>query len=298
MKEFKYTKYLVFTVAVLVFLVIITHAYSVAKYTSNAVFSYYLNSKGFYFESDSLAVDDKNNIDTMWDGENVYFTLTNSKSSDLTSSFDIEYTVSCSMVDENTNKKCFVNGSGHSSYVGTLSASFGCVDKKGSKDVGNLDEAACTENEYSWVALPSTSRIYFNVFDQNGGEVDNAKVKITVSAKKPYTKTMSATYTLIRSVGLIGGLNLDYKKGNTFDDVIVSNSYSEDKCVKLTWDSSKYLIKSAYTNKKLVDENGNVNGIMFELKSMNSKKYEFYRVDNKYEYNLGDFSLVESNECN
>ena len=50
MKDFKVTKYLIVTVVVLLVVVIITHAYSVAKYTSNTVFSYYLNSKGFYLE--------------------------------------------------------------------------------------------------------------------------------------------------------------------------------------------------------------------------------------------------------
>ena len=46
---------------------IITRGFSYARYASNAVFNYYLSSKGFYFESDELSFDTKKNVDTMWE---------------------------------------------------------------------------------------------------------------------------------------------------------------------------------------------------------------------------------------
>lgn len=297
MKEFKYTKYLIVSVCILLVVVIITHAYSFAKYTSNTVFSYFLNSKGFYFESEDLGVEAKNHIDTMWDGEKVYFTVSNSKSDDLTSSYDIEYSVSCTLDDDSNEKTCIINDTGYGTFTGILSASFGCVDKKNGKDVSNLDEETCKLDDYSWEALASTSKLYFQVTDKNGEEVNNAKVKITVTAKKPYTKTLVGNYTLIRTAKAIGELNVDYNKGEIFDDVLVSNSYNEDKCVKLSWNTNNYLIKGTdYLNSNL-DDDGNVNEIIFKLNSMNSKRYEFYRVDSEYEYNFGDFELIESNEC-
>lgn len=297
MKELNITKYLVVTVAILLVVVIITHAYSVAKYTSNTVFSYYLNSKGFYFESEDLGVETKNHIDTMWDGDKVYFTISNSKSKDLTTSFDVEYSVTCTIDGDNKEKTCIINDTGYGSYTGTLSADFGCVDKKNNKDVSNLDEETCKIDEYSWEAVPTSSKLYFVVVDKNGQEVNNAKVKITVTAKKPYTKTLSASYTLIRAASDIGGLNVDYVQGEIFDDVLVSNSYNEDKCVKLSWDANKYSVKGTDYLDSNLDDNGNVKEIIFKLNSMNSKRYEFYRVNNEYEYNLGDFELIESNEC-
>ena len=36
---------------------------------------------------------------------------------------------------------------------------------------------------------------------------------------------------MIRAASDIGGLNVDYVQGEIFDDVLVSNSYNEDKCV-------------------------------------------------------------------
>ena len=62
---------------VLTLIFVITKGFSYARYASNAVFNYYLSSKGFYFESEDLSFDTKNNVDTMWDGEKVYFTISN-----------------------------------------------------------------------------------------------------------------------------------------------------------------------------------------------------------------------------
>ena len=59
-------------------ILIITRGITYAKYVSNAVLNYYLSSKGFYFDSETLSINTKKNTDTSWNGEDVVFTLTNS----------------------------------------------------------------------------------------------------------------------------------------------------------------------------------------------------------------------------
>ena len=82
---------LAITVVALVGLLILTRGITYAKYVSNSVLNYYLNSKGFYFKSDNLDTEIKNNADTSWDGDKVTFSITNSSNKSLATEYDIKY---------------------------------------------------------------------------------------------------------------------------------------------------------------------------------------------------------------
>lgn len=75
-----------------------------ALYTSNFIQDYYLNSKGFYFETDY----DKNiTVNNFWDGSQMEFEVSNTKNDKYTED-DIKYEVKC-LVPKNTI--CNINGS-------------------------------------------------------------------------------------------------------------------------------------------------------------------------------------------
>ena len=288
----KYNK-LFIVLAVLTLGLIITRGYSHARYASNAVFNYYLSSKGFFFNSEDLTFDTKNNVDTMWDGDKVYFTLSNSANDALASEVDIKYSVKCTINEEDTTKKCLVNGTDSDYLEATMSASFGCSDGT------NVNEETCVANKKEWVSKPTTSKIYFEVIDTSGADVLNANVNIVVTTLKPYSKELSANYSLIRDKSAIGGLSMKYEEGLIKSKLIVTNSYNEDKCVNVSWNSSDFVYDNNTSNVLGTgnDTDGNINSVYFKLNKMDSKLLEFYGKASEASYNELYFQLVESNLC-
>jgi hypothetical protein len=272
---------------------IVTRGYTYARYVSNAVFNYYLSSKGFYFESEDLTFDTKKHVDTMWDGENIYFTLSNSANDALASEVDITYKVECFVNDEDTNKQCIVNGTGESSMEATLSASFGCSDGS------NSTEEVCLENKKEWVSKPAIANVYFEVIDVTGADVLNANVDIIVTSIKPYSKELRANYSLLRDNNAIGNLSMIYEEGIVNSNLIVTNSYNEDKCVLVSWDPVDFSFdnKNANVLGYSSDIDGNINSVYFKITKMNSTNLEFFAKDSSVEYNELYFKLVESNLC-
>jgi hypothetical protein len=272
---------------------IVTRGYTYARYVSNAVFNYYLSSKGFYFESEDLTFDTKKHVDTMWDGEKIYFTLSNSANDALASEVDITYKVECFVNDEDTNKQCIVNGTGESSMEATLSASFGCSDGS------NSTEEVCLENKKEWVSKPAIANVYFEVIDVTGADVLNANVDIIVTSIKPYSKELRANYSLLRDNNAIGNLSMIYEEGIVNSNLIVTNSYNEDKCVLVSWDPVDFSFdnKNANVLGYSSDIDGNINSVYFKITKMNSTNLEFFAKDSSVEYNELYFKLVESNLC-
>lgn len=293
MKRKKNYGVLFIIILVLTLGLIITRGYSYARYASNAVFNYYLSSKGFYFESDDLTYDTKNNVDTMWNGDKVYFTLSNSANDALASEVDIKYEVKCVVNEEDTTKACLLNGSESNILEATLSASFGCSDGT------NVTEEVCLENKGEWVSKPSTATLYFEVIDTEDKDVLNASVTITVTTLKPYKKELSANYSLIRDNSEIGSLSMKYEKGLVKSNLIITNSYNEDKCVLVSWDTGDFVFddKSNRVLGNTYDNDGNVNSVYFKMNKMDSSNLEFYAKDSSIEYNELYFKLVESNLC-
>lgn len=301
MKNKSKTKQITYTLAIsvvaLVGLLIITRGITYAKYVSNSVLNYYLNSKGFYFKSDNLDTEIKNNADTSWDGDKVTFSITNSSNKSLATEYDIKYEITCSVEETDSTKVCYLNGTNSSKVTQTLSADFTCKDTTNNKDVSSLDEATCTKQGYTWTAVPNTSTNYFEVVDINGKDVDTANVIITATSTSPYKKTIKGKYTLNKDKSELGTLSLKYETKTHYENVIVTNSYNEDKCVKLTWNSDDLVIDNSDSYQTLTDDNNYINGVIFKLNKKDSTNFIFYKQDKSKTYSEADFALVESTEC-
>lgn len=277
---------------VLTLIFVITKGFSYARYASNAVFNYYLSSKGFYFESEDLSFDTKNNVDTMWDGEKVYFTISNNSNESLASEVDINYEVKCEVLEENTTKNCTINGTDSDYLEAVLSANFGCTDSN------YKSEDTCVANGKEWASRPASSTLYFEVTDDEN-ELISANVKITVTSVKPYKKELSATYSLIKDNSSLGELTMKYEDGLVNSKLIVTNSYNENKCVSVGWSAGDFIFNDK-TNSYIgtsTDINGNIIGAYFMLDKMDSTSLEFYKKDTSIQYNELYFKLVESNLC-
>ena len=301
MKNKSKTKQITYTLAIsvvaLVGLLIITRGITYAKYVSNSVLNYYLNSKGFYFKSDNLDTEIKNNADTSWDGDKVTFSITNSSNKSLATEYDIKYEITCSVEETDTTKVCYLNGTNSSKVTQTLSADFACKDTTNNKDVSSLDEVTCTKQGYTWTAVPNTSTNYFEVVDINGKDVDTANVIITATSTSPYKKTIKGKYTLNKDKSELGTLSLKYETKTHYENVIVTNSYNEDKCIKLTWNSDDLVIDNSDSYQTLINDNNYINGVIFKLNKKDSTNFIFYKQDKSKTYSEADFALVESTEC-
>ena len=301
MKNKSKTKQITYTLAIsvvaLVGLLIITRGITYAKYVSNSVLNYYLNSKGFYFKSDNLDTEIKNNADTSWDGGKVTFSITNSSNKSLATEYDIKYEITCSVEETDSTKVCYLNGTNSSKVTQTLSADFTCKDTTNNKDVSSLDEATCTKQGYTWTAIQTTSTNYFEVVDINGKDVDTANVIITATSTSPYKKTIKGKYTLNKDKSELGTLSLKYETKTHYENVIVTNSYNEDKCIKLTWNSDDLVIDNSDSYQILTNDNNYINGVIFKLNKKDSTNFIFYKQDKSKTYSEADFALVESTEC-
>ena len=288
---------LAITVVALVGLLILTRGITYAKYVSNSVLNYYLNSKGFYFRSNDLTAETKNNVDTSWDGNKVSFTINNSSNKSLATEYDIQYEITCAIEETDTTKVCYLNGTNSSKVTQTLSADFACKDTTNNKDVSSLDESTCTKQGYTWTAIPSTSTNYFEVVDINGKDVDTANVIITATSTSPYKKTIKGKYTLNKDKSELGTLSLKYETKTHYENVIVTNSYNEDKCIKLTWNSDNLVIDNSNSMQTIENDNKYINGVIFKLNKKDSTNFIFYKQDKSKTYSEADFALVESTEC-
>ena len=71
-------RYLILGGSVIIVSILLTVGLTYGKYATNAVWNYYLGAKGFYFTSDYLSMENTQNVNQLWDGEKVYFSLSNS----------------------------------------------------------------------------------------------------------------------------------------------------------------------------------------------------------------------------
>ena len=77
---------LIICILILGFILMISYGVTYARYASNSIWNYYLESKGFYFTSETL---ENKRINNEWDGSKVYFDVRNSINSYNATEYDI-----------------------------------------------------------------------------------------------------------------------------------------------------------------------------------------------------------------
>ena len=122
---------------------------------------------------------------------------------------------------------------------------------------------------------------------------------IDYDCMEPYSKTLLGEFNLSSAEIQEIGLKLDYKEFDNYSRVIISNSYDENKCVKLNWNADNLRIDE--TNEHILsyqyDSNNNINEIKFNINKKDSISLIFYKTDFTKEYDYQEFSLIETNNC-
>ena len=298
----KRTKILLLVVILLSLVYLITNNYSIARYVSNSFWNYYLGTKGFYFSSEQLGTDKIININNNWEYDSTYFRLKNSENDFLVADYDIEYTIKCTIQNEASQySKCTLNGTESDTFTGVLSSSSVCVNNVDDQDVSSYTNEQCETSGYEWNIQENFKDLYFDVVKTGEHDLTYVSVLIEVTSDVPYKKTLIGEFNLSSIELAESGLKINYNEFDNYSRVIVSNSYDENKCVKLSWDQDNLRIDIDKLSEDVVsfqkDTSNNINEIIFNIDKKNSISYMFYKTefDKKYDYN--EFSLVESNEC-
>ena len=295
----KRTKYLLIVIALLCISSMVTYGYSYAKYVSNHAWNYYLGTKGFYFESDELGIEKIINVNNNWEFESTHFILRNSENKYLVTDYDIKYTVKCTIQnDASEYSRCLLNGTNSDTFSGVISSSSMCKNNVNQVDVSSYNKEKCESSGFEWVVDENYMDMYFDIVKTGEQDIDYVSVLIEVSSTSPYTKTLLGEFNLSSVEIQESGLKVDYKEFNNYSRVVISNSYDEDKCVKLNWNSDKLRIDVDNQDVLIKKYDGNnINEINFNIKKRNHISYIFYKTDFSKVYDSSEFTLVESNEC-
>lgn len=279
-----------------IILLVVCISYTFARYVADSLWNYYLMSKGFYFNVDNLGL-----VNDSWNFERIYFSVRNNQSDTVITDYDISYSVVCEIEGEaSLYAECDLNSTSLNTYNGTLSAYEACFNETDDGiPVNSYDKTTCDIEGYTWKRGIALSNIYFDiVLTDPYYEITDLAVNITVKSTSPYSKTLKGSFIL--TVGIVDDeLKLDYKNYTNNGNLIISNSYYENKCVKITWNSANLLIQEDKNNFESFDTDleGYINEIIFMMDAKSSKSYIFYPRDFGESYDKNEFLMEESNAC-
>lgn len=275
----------------------LSHLTSFARYGSNYVWNYYLESHGFYLDSDSLGLD-KKNTNTLWDGTSVHFGVKNFSNNDLITDYDIRYTVTCEVLN-NDPYTCRLNGTNNSTLNLTLSSNSRCVNTiEDLIDVSEFGKSDCEIGGYSWRNFAVTQDVYFDIIGNNNEEVNNARVKITVSSTSPYRKTITGIFNLFKNIQTTGEIIKQIYDNELYDELVITNSYDIRKCVQVSFNTTtRVVLKDQDMIDPTTDNDGYIESFKLLIDGKGNKVLKFYNQDYSSNYSTDDFTVVESNGC-
>ena len=287
------TKKKILIILILLAVCFIVKLPSLARYSSNYVWNYYLESHGFYLASDSLGLD-KKNVDTFWDGGRVTFNIKNSSNNNLITDYDIGLEVTCE-IQGNTPATCKLNGTNASTISLVLSSNSGCTNNG---ETVALSKSECELNEYTWSIQKTVQDVYFEVVPNQGETVNNVNVKITVRSTSPYRKTITGIFSLYKNSRDTGSITKQINDKELYDELILTNSYNTRKCVLISFDSTTRTVE--YSNDMIapvLDEDSYITGFKIALDALSNKKFTFYNKDFSSNYSADDFTISETTGC-
>lgn len=280
-------------------IIVITVSLTFSKYIYNSVWGYYLQSRGFYFSSSDLDVNNKKNSILTWDGSDVRFEIKNSENDSLVSEYDISYNVSCEILDEEKEYlSCNLNNTGQSTYSGNLSSTSKCIDYNTEKDVSNLIKSECELSGYTWKKEITTKEIYFNIdLTDETKSIDEVSVQVTVESTYPYKKALKGVFNL-NLFEEEKGYELYYQDFDEYNEITILNKTNADSCFNISFSNAKNLYNNISNDSAeiLTSENNVINKIKVKTTKEASSTFKFYKIKPEEIYSIEDFTIEEV-EC-
>lgn len=294
----KIKKIFIILILFIVFSTIIS--FTAGKYVYNSVWDYYLSSKGFYFESDLLDKNTKKNSLLKWDGNNISFVLKNNLNNELISEYDIEYSVTCEVLNEEAKYvDCELDGTGQSTLSAVLSSKSKCVNNIDSRDVSKLSKTECEINGYEWKKEIFNNSVYFNLKSTDETkDIDEVSVKITAESKTPYNKKIIGIFNLNKIETVEASFTTSYESFIDYDLLSIINTSNEKKCILVSFNELDYTIENV-SNESVTyinSNNGKINSILLEIGKETSNNFKFYKINIGKEYSKEDL-IIEEKDC-
>ena len=282
-------------VLVLIITFSITGFATFSRYIKDSLYNYYLESHGFYFASEELG-NNKVNTNMLWDGNQVYFSINNFINKSSITDYDIDYTVSCNVVD-NHDLICSLNGENKSMISAKLNHDEHCIDEVNEHNVASYDKDSCTTNNYTWKNHQVSDQVYFEVTDKFDNPISDVTVSITVSSTAPYQKELTGTFKLHKVPVSNQEITYEVRNQELYHELVITNHSNENKCVLVTFDSTTRTLSDDTTLTNIeIDNNGYINGFKTTINSLNNKKIALYgktTLNNDFT----DITVSESNGC-
>lgn len=282
------------TVMLLILILILTTSLTLGKYVYNSVWNYYLSSRKFYFESDLLKINNRNNSLLKWSGEDIHFELRNNSNDKMVSDYDISYKITCSVLGNASEyTKCILNGTDSETYNGVLSDVSYCSAE--TEEEKKLNKTDCELKGFVWIDEPIKKDIYFNLkLTDTTKEIDEVSVKITAESTSPYHKTLTGIFNLNKVEKLESEYEIDYESFFDYDEITILNKANYNKCFLIEF-SDEYLLdtENASIKEKQANAEGKVNKIKIEIPSESNLSYDFYKLNQEKQYSIDDFSISE-----
>ena len=278
---------------------VVTVTLTYSKYIYNNVWNYYLESKEFYFSSNSLNNNGKKNTNLNWDGNSIYFNLKNHSNSESITDYDISYNVACSIEGEAKEyAKCVLNGSDLSTYNGVLTSNKKCINNTDDGvNVSSYDKVDCNLNGYTWNVETTSKDLFFDVvLTDNTKSLEDVSVKIEAQSTAPYKQKLVGYYQLHKQLVVEDEILYEYHNYTNYDELIVYNPLDSKKCLSINWDSELLRIEAKLDEFFEYKTNNNyIYEIKFDLNSNSTKIIKFYKFDLENKYSLSDLKINESN---
>lgn len=272
---------IIFFITILLFTISKTYG----RYAYNYLWNSYVTSKGFYFNSPMLAKDGKINTDNQWNGENFIVDINNYLSDSEISSFDISFTASCEII--NGPGTCRIDNDN-----ATLSSYGYCQNNIDRKDVSSYSKTECESSGYLWLNEKANKKLTVNIDDAS----DYAEVKVSVNTTKPYKESLTGTFILNKDTNIKNPISKTYESSEEISTLVISSSYSEEKCLNLKWDETK--AKIIYEEEKFSSFKSSndeyIDEVTFKLKASDNIIINFYE-ESKTALTTSDFIITEIN---
>ena len=291
----KTTKYLIIALLILIFIYLITKVFSLAKYTANYAFDYYLKSKGFYFTSDYLDINGKNNVNTAWDGNAFKVNLKNSLNSSVATESDINYKINCEVVgDMKEHATCKFTENNSDKYEGILSSSMGCFNYKDDDiDVSKYSKEECENKGYIYSNKETSKDLYIEIEPNDNVNISDIEVIVTASSSKPYSKTITGKYVLHKQQNYVNDIDVNYDDYDKYGNLFITNN-SNSKCLEITWNSDNLRLLEIDDDNiisSVEDTNNYINQIKVLIDAKSNLKYNFYKSDFSKNYDISAFTI-------
>ncbi len=295
-------RYILLAGLVIAIALVIGYGITYAKYVSNSIWNYYLKSQGFYFSSEQLNIGTTKNVNNLWNGGSVNFSINNSLNPTVISDYDINYNVTCTINGEAANHTtCNLFDTGTNQYEGVLLSKKICINNTNDGvDTSKMDKNECETNQYDYISQVSVNDLHFDIVltDENY-EIKDLTINIEVNTTAPYHKTLSGNFLLHKINSKEEKVNLFYKDNSEYGELVISNSYKTAKCIKIAWDSSKFKIdtKSNQFNSYIEDEDGYIKEITLSINPKKSISYMFYKINFEEVYDVTEFTYSDTTGC-